>query len=91
MSLPPPYCAFDIVQKGAFCLALYTEEVNLQTFIMIWCKAIYRNYLCTKSFILVIVFFVVFFFKSNMFAFSALVKWMQIMQKSVGQVTEADF
>ena len=29
------YCAFDIFQKVTFCLALYTEEVNLQTFVMI--------------------------------------------------------
>ena len=29
------YCAFDIFQKVVFCLALYTEEVNLQTFAMI--------------------------------------------------------
>ena len=27
------YCAFDIFQKVVFCLVLYTEEVNLQTFI----------------------------------------------------------
>ena len=26
------YCAFDILQKVVFCLALYTEEVNMQTF-----------------------------------------------------------
>ena len=29
------YCAFDIFQKVVFCLALYTEEVSLQTFVMI--------------------------------------------------------
>ena len=29
------YCAFDIFQKVVFCLALYTKEVNLQTFVMI--------------------------------------------------------
>ena len=29
------YCAFDIFQKVIFCLALYTEEVNLQIFVMI--------------------------------------------------------
>ena len=29
------YCDFDIFQKVVFCLALYTEEVNLQTFVMI--------------------------------------------------------
>ena len=49
------YYAFDIFQKFVFCLALYTE-VNLQTFVMIQCKTICHNYLCTKSFILVIVF-----------------------------------
>ena len=31
-----------------FCLALYTEEV-LQTFVMILCKIICRNYLCKKK------------------------------------------
>ena len=40
-------CAFDIFQKVVFCLALYTE-LNLQTFVMIWCKTICRNYLCIK-------------------------------------------
>ena len=29
------YCAFDIFQKVVFCLTLYIEEVNLQTFVMI--------------------------------------------------------
>ena len=29
------YCAFDIFQKVVFCLTLYTEEVNLQVFVMI--------------------------------------------------------
>ena len=29
------YCAFDIFRKVVFCLALYTEEVNLQIFGMI--------------------------------------------------------
>ena len=29
------YCAFDIFQKVVFCLTLYTEEVNLQIFVMI--------------------------------------------------------
>ena len=29
------YCVYDIFQKVDFCLALYTEEVNLQTFVMI--------------------------------------------------------
>ena len=29
------YCAFDFFQNVVFCLALYTEEVNLQTFVMI--------------------------------------------------------
>ena len=49
-------CAVDIFQKVVFCLALYTEEMYLQTFVMIQCKTICRNYLCTKSFILIIVF-----------------------------------
>ena len=30
-----PYCAFDIFQKVFFCLALYTEEVYLQPFVII--------------------------------------------------------
>ena len=29
------YCALHIFQKVVFCLTLYTEEVNLQTFVMI--------------------------------------------------------
>ena len=29
------YGSFDIFQKVVFSLALYTEEVNLQTFVMI--------------------------------------------------------
>ena len=29
------YCAFDVFQKVVFCLALYTEEVNLQIFVLI--------------------------------------------------------
>ena len=29
------YCAFNIFQKVVFCLMLYTEEINLQTFVMI--------------------------------------------------------
>ena len=29
------YCAFDIFQKVVFCLTLYTEEVDLQIFVMI--------------------------------------------------------
>ena len=45
-----PYCAFNIFQKIVYCLALYTEEVNLQTFVMILSKPISGNYLCTKKF-----------------------------------------
>ena len=29
------YCAFNIFQKVVFCLVIYTDEVNLQTFVMI--------------------------------------------------------
>ena len=29
------YCAFNIFQKVVFCLMPYTDEVNLQTFVMI--------------------------------------------------------
>ena len=57
-------------QKIIFCLALYTEEANLQTFVMIECKTVCRNYLRSESFILVNVFFFLFFFKSNIFTFS---------------------
>ena len=32
------YSSFDIFQKVMFCLALYTEEVTLQRFIIIKCK-----------------------------------------------------
>ena len=35
MAYTTDYCAFDIFQKLVFCLTLYTEEVNLQTFVMI--------------------------------------------------------
>ena len=41
-------------RKPFFGSALYTEEVNLQTFVMIELKTICCNYLCTKIFILVI-------------------------------------
>ena len=47
------------------CLVLYTEEVNLQTFVMIKCKTFCGNYLCTKKFILVIG-----FKNPNIFTFS---------------------
>ena len=52
IQFPNDYCAFNIFLKVIFfCLTLYTEEVNWQTF-MIQCKTFCRNYLCTKSFIL---------------------------------------
>ena len=35
LSIRTVYCAFDIVQKVVFGLELCTEEVNLQTFVMI--------------------------------------------------------
>ena len=38
------YCAFDNFQKVIFCLALYTEEINLQNFVMISCKTLCHNY-----------------------------------------------
>ena len=47
------YSAFDIFQKVVFCSVLYTE-VNWQTFVMIKCKIISRNYLWMKKIILVI-------------------------------------
>ena len=50
------YLVFDIFQKVGFCLRLYTEEINLQTFVMIPCKTICRKYLITKCFILVVSF-----------------------------------
>ena len=43
------YCAFDIFQKVMFYLVLYTE-VKLQTFVVVLCKTICRNNLCTKKF-----------------------------------------
>ena len=36
-----------------FCLAFYTEDVNLQTFVMAYFKTICRNYVYLKCFILV--------------------------------------
>ena len=33
-------------RKSFFCLALYTEEVNLQTVVIIKCTIICRNYVC---------------------------------------------
>ena len=38
------YCALDIFQKDVSCLALYTEEVNLQKNFMSSYKTICRNY-----------------------------------------------
>ena len=35
LTSPHTYCAFGIFQKVHFCLAFYTEEVNLQTFVII--------------------------------------------------------
>ena len=58
------YSPFDIFQKVLFYLALYIEEVNLQTFSMIYCKTICHNYLCTKDFILMVL------KQSNIFTFS---------------------
>ena len=45
---------FRHLPESRFFLALYTEEVNLQTFVRILCKTIFRNYLRTRSFILVV-------------------------------------
>ena len=85
---PVAYCAFGITGKVVFCLALYTE-VNLQTFVMIQCKIICRNYLCTKSFILVIG-----FSKNQIFSFFPIVKmyvnYTEICWVHVGNL-EADF
>ena len=47
------YSAFDIFQKDVFSMALYSEKVNLQSCVVIQCKTICPNYLCTKSFILI--------------------------------------
>ena len=33
--LPVAYCLFNIFWKVVFCLALYTEEENLQNFVVI--------------------------------------------------------
>ena len=48
------YFPFNMFWKGLFYLALYSQEQNLQTFVMIKCKTICHNDQCTKSFILVI-------------------------------------
>ena len=55
------YCTFVIFQTVVVCLAL-SEEVNMQTFVMISRITICRNYLYTKSFILVIAFFLIKYF-----------------------------
>ena len=36
------------IREVVFSLELYTEGVNLQTFVLIYCKTICHNYLCTK-------------------------------------------
>ena len=41
---------FQNLSESCFSLALYTEEVNLQTFVIIYNKTICCNYLCTKNF-----------------------------------------
>ena len=45
--------ANTINQKVGICLTLYTEEINLHPLAIICCKTICRNYVYTKSFILV--------------------------------------
>ena len=42
---------FRNLSESRFCLALYTEEANLQRFVMIKYKTICRIYICTNSFI----------------------------------------
>ena len=49
-----PTVLWTSFRKSFFCLTLYTEEVNSQTFVMIKCKTICRKYLCTNNFILVV-------------------------------------
>ena len=56
-------------QKVIFCLALYTEEANLQTFVMIECKTVCRHYLRSENFILVNVFLLFFFCRFFFFFF----------------------
>ena len=74
--ITPNYSPFDIFWKVVFYLALYTEEINIQTFVMIRCKTIRRKYTCTKHFILVIG-----FNKNCMFSFFSIVKMAKIMLK----------
>ena len=75
-------CAFGIYQKTISFLALYTEEVNAN-----FCHGLMQNHLSKlpmhKSLILVIFVFEL----SDIFTFSHSKKRMQIMKKSVGQVT----
>ena len=40
---------FRHLSENHFCLVLYTGEVHLQTFVMIYCKTICSNYLCTHT------------------------------------------
>ena len=61
------------------CMGLYSEEVNVQNFVMIQCKIIIcHNYLCTKSFILLCS-----LDKKLKFPFFPIAKWLQSMQKSI--------
>ena len=40
---------FPHLSESLFCVALYSEKVNLQI-CMIQCRTFYRNYLCTKKY-----------------------------------------
>ena len=63
-------------------MALYPEEVHLQTCVMITCKTIYCNYLYTKIFILAIFFFFFFFFFFFLFCLFVVVFLNQIFPLS---------
>ena len=41
-------------RKLFFCMMLYSEEVNLESFVLFLWKSVCDNYLCTKCFILFI-------------------------------------
>ena len=56
--------SFWHLSESRFCLALYTEEANLQTFVMIFCKTI-----CWTTYAQKVLFWSLVFKKSNIFTF----------------------
>ena len=45
---------FIHISESRYCVALYSEEVNLQTLFVVQWKSFWNNYLCSKSFILIV-------------------------------------